>query len=432
MPLDKEQPSTSGNSSPAYDQAAHGHDVVEPGPLVLRFQLWHLTPRGRCLAYNERLAAEFHHGPIGPWTVKAVSSFNSDNESERDHFVPVEVDFHHAERSYNDPDGVCKTQVRDVFIETVPRCVGAFPKSIKASSPAMNMYPIAVPDDYKRYYTHVRILAPLQSVIENPFHIDQSTLPARISYRSGQALDTGGRIEWREASKLLLKYRGLIKFELLSSPLKEQRLGNQDLYQLLMDLGVAILGFESVERQMRILADTSIADYDDRRDSSHVRKHGHFHLVTGVAAAVATVCWWHPVGWFALKIYGVEAAVAVEGAVLKRIGSKKIEAIEKKKENVAAVLDAMQDVRNSFNQAHTAATILFLSQVLHTPLSCLGNHEKKQILAALGIELDAMKIYTDFNREELFDRLKKFWADNERLFDSVELMMKDGDLTWAT
>jgi hypothetical protein len=78
---------------PAYEEAAgdnHG-TLEESPPLVIRLQAWHFTPRGRCPDYNHSLANLFHQSNLEHWIVRPTDVPEPNDESSRNHFVPVEV-----------------------------------------------------------------------------------------------------------------------------------------------------------------------------------------------------------------------------------------------------------------------------------------------------------------------------------------------------
>lgn len=75
---------------PSYDDVREA-PLKEPGPLLVRLEVWHYYTLGWSPVLNHDLAQLFNALELANWTVSEVKVADSSGLAKRDHFVPVQV-----------------------------------------------------------------------------------------------------------------------------------------------------------------------------------------------------------------------------------------------------------------------------------------------------------------------------------------------------
>ncbi|GAP89977.1 hypothetical protein SAMD00023353_4300020 [Rosellinia necatrix] len=147
---------------PYEDVAEENPALLEPSStLVVHLQVWHYRTGGRSPADNDALAALFRNQKLQNWEVIPPELDGVTGPSSHDQYVPVEVQFRHRTRAYNDPGEHPMADVRELFFKVASELTYQFFIGIHSTPHNMNIFPIGIPKDFWPRYTHAKILNPL-------------------------------------------------------------------------------------------------------------------------------------------------------------------------------------------------------------------------------------------------------------------------------
>ncbi|KAL7941752.1 hypothetical protein V8C42DRAFT_167622 [Trichoderma barbatum] len=133
--------------------------AVDPNPeLLLRLEVWHFSHDGRSQRKNKRLAEAFREANLENWDVQDVAVVEPDGASNRDDFVPIQVDFKHNEYTNNDPSGGAQNHIRELFRHIFPSIIFRFFLDIHSKPHTISLVARNVLPDHQQRYCQLFII----------------------------------------------------------------------------------------------------------------------------------------------------------------------------------------------------------------------------------------------------------------------------------
>ncbi|KAI8713756.1 hypothetical protein NCS52_01221100 [Fusarium sp. LHS14.1] len=251
----------------------------------------------------------------------------------------------------------------------------------------------------------------------------------------GQAADV--QVAWNTAAGPLAEYMRLSnRMESRLTKLENSlTLSNQDLYELVQDAHEGALLFSTLKQAAQPLVQrletdysTVIGEYEGNKFRSG--------LATGAIAIVAVgiFFWWNPASWVVVgsSVVGGGGAGAVAGRVVHSSMDAERGKAYGKKDGVREFDIAIKAINKCANEAREAIAMVFCAQVMQKRLDeSLPEHKKKEILATLGVDTDALPDAV-YSQELVRDRLKRFREGNRNLRNRMERVLKDANLEFGT
>ncbi|KAH0533323.1 hypothetical protein TsFJ059_001906 [Trichoderma semiorbis] len=149
--------------------------TVDPNPkLLLRLEVWHFSSDGRSQKKNKRFAEAFKEATLENWDVKEVAVIEPDGASNRDDFVPIQVEFKHNEYTDNDPNGRAQNHVRELFRRIIPAIIFRFFLNIHSKPHTMSLVARNVSPEHQQRYCQLFIINKLN------IRVDQLSISAGV------------------------------------------------------------------------------------------------------------------------------------------------------------------------------------------------------------------------------------------------------------
>lgn len=246
------------------------------------------------------------------------------------------------------------------------------------------------------------------------------------------------QVAWNTAAGPLAEYMRLANRmeSRLTSLENNLTLSNQDLYELVQDAHDGALLFSMLKQVTQPLVHQLETDYSNDikiYNRNKLKSAIPTGLIVAAAAATAVFFWWNPAGWvlFGTGCAGGVAGGAAGSSVHSRMDAERGKA-SGKKDGVREFDIAIKQIDRCANQAREAIAMVFCAQVMQKRLDeSLPEHDKKAILATLGVDTDAL-LDAVYSQELVRDRVRRFRENNSNLRNRMERVLKDANLEFGT
>jgi hypothetical protein len=88
----------------------------------------------------------------------------------------------------------------------------------------------------------------------------------------------------------------------------------------------------------------------------------------------------------------------------------------------------MEDMNKALQDAHLAVSVVTLRRVFNTPIELLGDHEKREVLKNLGVDVDALSSIPSFGPSLIESRFTAVRDMYDKLDEAVENLRVDANL----
>ncbi|GAB1312793.1 hypothetical protein MFIFM68171_03003 [Madurella fahalii] len=233
-----------------------------------------------------------------------------------------------------------------------------------------------------------------------------STFSVSVSYGTFTSRmnkpDRALRSAWANLSGPLERYRSLADRKMhrvVDKLYQKQRMSNQELYELVLDMRTIALRLPDVQSATIQLLDILLGKYIMCAMISLVCV-----IVVAIGLLVLFIVW---VASPQNVAAAVGTSVMLGGGTLAAILLGVRYWFLACKNKVRHVKSAVECSSRCLNDARAAVAAVFCGEVLKFPLSTIGEHEKRSMLGNLGIDIDAL-VDWDFQPELLLESIKRF------------------------
>ncbi|QYS95061.1 hypothetical protein H0G86_002376 [Trichoderma simmonsii] len=462
--------------------------TVDPNPkLLLRLEVWHFSSDGRSQKKNKRFAEAFKEASLENWDVKEVAVIEPDGASNRDDFVPIQVEFIHNEYTDNDPNGRAQNHVRELFRRIIPAIIFRFFLNIHSKPHTMSLVARNVSPDHQQRYCQLFIINKLNIRVDQlltPNGIDDacideivarlSTLPNTLSTLSqiveifsiyqllhGQTVPQFSFMHKQDADQVfnvrtpvLGDIEPLVRVAEELRPLYEanvdqaaaEKLATEfqvDFADVMGDLGKVKSNLCFTPQQLYETglslrtANTMLSRARDflgphlerqvERYENDMRmpKNIRFGSVIAGASTGGAIL----LGGLATNPLTLTIAVFLYAAVAAQ---SNIGAISKKNEAIKTFLRDLKDMADVFDEARRSVAVAVCQDVFNIGLDDLGQHERTAILHSFGIDVSALR-HEEYRQSLVESSIEKLMTYYKEMGTNFEQMVKlcGNDLTDA-
>ncbi|KAL7801947.1 hypothetical protein V8C43DRAFT_272356 [Trichoderma afarasin] len=453
--------------------------TVDPNPkLLLRLEVWHFSSDGRSQKKNKRFAEAFKEASLENWDVKEVAVIEPDGASNRDDFVPIQVEFKHNEYTDNDPNGRAQNHVRELFRRVIPVIIFRFFLNIHSKPHTMSLVARNVSPEHQQRYCQLFVINKLNIRVDQlltPAGVDDACIDEIVTRLSTlpNALSTLSQIVEMFSIYQLLHCQTVPQFSFMHK---------QDADQV-FNVRTSVLG--DIEPLVRV-AEELRPLYEANVDQAAAEKlatefHVDFAYVMGNLGKVKSNLCFTPQQLYEtslnlrtantmlsrardflgshlerqveryendmrlpknIRFGSVIAGASTGGAILLGglasnpltltiavflyaavAAQSNIGATSKKNEAIKTFLRDLKDMADVFDEARRSVVVAVCQDVFNIGLDDLGQHERTAILHSFGIDVSALR-HEEYRQSLVESSIEKLMTYYKEMGTNFEQMVK--------